>query len=111
MILVGAGQGLAFGPLTNAGIAGVDSADAGAASGPVNTAHQLGMALGLGVLVALSANTGGNFEGPAAVTDHVGAAITEGTILLAVALVVVLTVIVPAARHRGSGSALHRPAA
>ncbi len=71
MILVGAGQGLAFGPLTNAGIAGVDSADAGAASGLVNTAHQLGMALGLGVLVALSANTGSNLDGPAAVTDHV----------------------------------------
>ncbi|CAG7619805.1 MFS transporter [Rhodococcus opacus] len=111
MILVGAGQGLAFGPLTNAGIAGVDSADAGAASGLVNTAHQLGMALGLGVLVALSANTGSNLDGPAAVTDHVGTALTGGTVLLVVALVVVLTVIVPAARHRGSGSALHRPAA
>ncbi|QQZ16647.1 MULTISPECIES: MFS transporter [Rhodococcus] len=111
MILVGAGQGLAFGPLTNAGIAGVDSADAGAASGLVNTAHQLGMALGLGVLVALSANTGSNLDGPAAVTDHVGTALTGGTVLLVVALVVVLTVIVPAARHRSSGSALHRPAA
>jgi len=110
MILVGAGQGLAFGPLTNAGIAGVDSADAGAASGLVNTAHQLGMALGLGVLVALSANTGSNLDGPAAVTDHVGTALTGGTVLLVVALVVVLTVIVPAARHRSSGSAPLRPA-
>ncbi|MFC9765968.1 MFS transporter [Rhodococcus jostii] len=100
MVLVGAGQGLAFGPLTNAGIAGVDSADAGAASGLVNTAHQLGMALGLGILVALSADAGSNLDGPAAVTDHVGAALTGGTILLVLALVVVLTVIVPAARHR-----------
>ncbi|ANS28753.1 hypothetical protein R1CP_20365 [Rhodococcus opacus] len=65
------------------------------------------MALELGVLVALSANTGGNLDGPAAVTDHVGAALTGGTILLAVALVVVLTVIVLAARHRSSCSALH----
>ncbi|QSE94994.1 MFS transporter [Rhodococcus pseudokoreensis] len=100
MILVGAGQGLAFGPLTRAGIAGVDPADAGAASGLVNTAHQLGMALGLGVLVAISANVGGTLDGPAAVTDHVGAALTGSTILLLLALVVVLTVIVPAARHR-----------
>lgn len=69
------------------------------------------MVLGLGVLVALSANTGSNLDGPAAVTDHVGTALTGGTVLLVVALVVVLTVIVPAARHRGSGSALHRPAA
>nr|WP_271212083.1 hypothetical protein [Rhodococcus wratislaviensis] len=44
-------------------------------------------------------------------TDHVGTALTGGTVLLVVALVVVLTVIVPAARHRSSGSALHRPAA
>ncbi|MDH6287211.1 MFS transporter [Rhodococcus opacus] len=100
MVLVGAGQGLAFGLLTNAGIAGVDSADAGAASGLVNTAHQLGMALGLGVLVALAADAGANLDGPAAVTEHVGAALTGGTVLLALALVVVLTVIVPAARHR-----------
>lgn len=33
MVLVGAGQGLAFAPLTTAGIAGVDPAGAGAASG------------------------------------------------------------------------------
>jgi len=32
MILIGAGQGLAFAPLTTAGIAAVDAADAGAAS-------------------------------------------------------------------------------
>ena len=100
MVLVGAGQGLAFGPLTNAGIAGVDSADAGVASGLVNTAHQLGMALGLGILVAFAADAGANLDGPAAVTEHVGAALTGGTVLLALALVVVLTVIVPAARHR-----------
>jgi EmrB/QacA subfamily drug resistance transporter len=100
IVLVGAGQGLAFGPLTNAGIAGVDSADAGAASGLVNTAHQLGMALGLGILVALAADAGANLDGPAAVTEHVGAALTGGTVLLVLALVVVLTMIVPAARHR-----------
>jgi EmrB/QacA subfamily drug resistance transporter len=51
MTLVGGGQGLVFGPLTNAGLAGVEPADAGAASGLVNTAHQLGMALGLAALV------------------------------------------------------------
>ena len=55
MVLIGAGQGLAFAPLTNAGIAGVAPADAGAASGLVNTAHQLGMALGLAVLSAVAA--------------------------------------------------------
>jgi len=46
MVLIGAGQGLAFAPLTTFGIAAVRGEDAGAASGLVNTAHQLGMALG-----------------------------------------------------------------
>jgi hypothetical protein len=55
LVLIGAGQGLAFGPLTAAGIAGVAPHDAGAASGLVNAAHQLGGALGLGVLVTLAA--------------------------------------------------------
>ncbi len=50
MLLIGLGQGLAFAPLTTFGIAGVRAADAGAASGLVNTAHQLGMALGLALL-------------------------------------------------------------
>ena len=58
MILIGAGQGLAFAPLTSAGISGVQAEDAGAASGLVNTAHQLGSALGLGILVAVSAGAG-----------------------------------------------------
>jgi hypothetical protein len=56
MVLIGAGQGLAFAPLTSFGMAGVRAEDAGAASGLVNTAHQLGMATGLAVLVATSAD-------------------------------------------------------
>jgi EmrB/QacA subfamily drug resistance transporter len=98
MMLIGGGQGLAFAPLTGAGLAGVPAADAGAASGLVNTAHQLGMALGLGILVAVSAHAGSHLDGPAAVAEHVRAALTGSTVLLAAALVVVLTVIVPA-RH------------
>jgi predicted MFS family arabinose efflux permease len=48
MILIGIGQGASLGPLTAAGIAGVAPKDAGAASGLVNVAHQLGGSLGLG---------------------------------------------------------------
>jgi predicted MFS family arabinose efflux permease len=40
MVLIGIGQGLAFAPMTTAGLAGDDAHDAGAASGVVNTAHQ-----------------------------------------------------------------------
>jgi predicted MFS family arabinose efflux permease len=55
MILIGAGQGGALGPLTAAGIAGVAPEDAGAAGGVTNVAHQLGGSLGLGILVAVYA--------------------------------------------------------
>lgn len=95
MILVGAGQGLAFAPLTNAGIAGVAPEDAGAASGLVNTAHQLGMALGLGILVAVAARTGTSLDGSAAVAAHVRAALTAASTLLAAALLVTIVVVWP----------------
>ena len=105
MMLVGAGQGLAFAPLTNAGIAGVAPPDGGAASGLVNTAHQLGMALGLAVLAAVSAPAGAGLTGAAAVTEHVRTALTGSSVLLAVTLLVVLIVILPArSRTQPEGS-------
>jgi EmrB/QacA subfamily drug resistance transporter len=94
MILIGNGQGLAFAPLTSAGIAGVDTADAGAASGLVNTAHQLGSALGLGILVTVAAAHGSDLAG------HVTAALTGSAALLALALVVAIAVVVPGERSR-----------
>ncbi|WP_186762868.1 MFS transporter [Lentzea tibetensis] len=101
MLLIGAGQGLAFAPMTSAGISGLSSEDAGAGSGLINTAHQLGMALGLGVLVTISASTG-IINSPADVADHVRTAITGSSALLGLALVVVLLVVVPVARiHAG----------
>ncbi|OZF25714.1 MFS transporter [Rhodococcus sp. 14-2496-1d] len=105
MMLIGAGQGFVFGPLTNAGIADVEPADAGAASGLLNTAHQLGMALGLGILVAVSANAGADSAGAAAAAERASAALTGGSVILALALIVVLAVIVPAERGaRGAAS-------
>jgi EmrB/QacA subfamily drug resistance transporter len=96
MVLIGAGQGLAFAPLTSAGIAGVGARDAGAASGLVNTFHQLGMALGLSVLVAVSASSGHGLTSAAGIlTAHVHTALTAGTLLLAASLVAVLSLILP----------------
>lgn len=92
MVLIGAGQGLAFAPLTSFGIAGAKAEDAGAASGLVNTAHQLGTAAGLAVLVAASASV-------VDLANRVSAALTWGSALLAVALVVAVVVIVPAQRR------------
>jgi EmrB/QacA subfamily drug resistance transporter len=58
MALLGTGIGAALVPLTTAGIAGVDSDDAGAASGLVNVAQQLGGSLGLGILITVFAAAG-----------------------------------------------------
>lgn len=94
MVLIGAGKGLAFAPLTAAGITGVSAGEAGAASGLVNTAHQLGSALGLGILVALSASGGAALGDPAdALAAHVSAALSGGTLLLGVGLVLALALI------------------
>jgi hypothetical protein len=105
MVLIGAGQGLAFAPMTSAGIFGVDADHAGAASGMVNTFHQLGSALGLGVLIAASAHAGRGLTSPAAVlTARVGTALTTGSVLLVLCLIAALVLIVPAdlARRRTS---------
>jgi EmrB/QacA subfamily drug resistance transporter len=104
MVLIGAGQGFAFAPLTSFGIVGVRGEDAGAASGLVNTAHQLGTATGLAVLVAASA-------GVTNLADRVGVALTWGSGLLALSLLVALAVIVPAQRRaaRTSGRTAAEP--
>jgi hypothetical protein len=52
MVLLGAGMGVVFVPLTTASLAGVRPQDSGAASSMVNVMQQLGGSLGLAVLVA-----------------------------------------------------------
>ncbi|WP_291764090.1 MFS transporter [Cellulomonas sp. 73-145] len=89
MVLIGIGQGLAFAPMTSAGVHDVQPEDAGAASGLVNTAHQLGSSLGLGILVTIAAQTAGlTSTGAAAVARHVEAALTGSSLFLVAALVV-----------------------
>lgn len=88
MVLIGAGQGLAFAPMTAAGLHGVESADAGAASGLINTAHQLGSAVGLGALVSISsAMADDDLGGAASLAQRVDIALRGSSVLLAVALV------------------------
>lgn len=94
MLFIGIGQGIAFGPLTNVGEHGAASEDAGAASGMVNTAHQLGSTLGIAVLTAASVRTDTMIEGFQAV--YAGAAVMVG-----IALAAVVFVVAPALRGRG----------
>jgi hypothetical protein len=98
----GAGQGLAFAPLTGFGIRGATADDAGAASGVVNTFHQVGSSLGLGVLVAISAGAAEADGTASGIADEVSAALLAASGFLLAALIVVLALIAPqaAAEHR-----------
>jgi predicted MFS family arabinose efflux permease len=105
MLLLGVGMGIALTPLTSAGIAGVHPEDAGAASGLVNVAHQLGGSLGLGILVTVfaSASHGAASHSPAGASgvryelaQGVGTALTGSALFLALALAVVFFVMRPA---------------
>ena len=53
MLLLGAGMGVAFVPLTMTSLAGVSPADSGAAASMVNVTQQVGGALGLSILVTV----------------------------------------------------------
>jgi EmrB/QacA subfamily drug resistance transporter len=100
MVLLGLGIGSSIIPLTAAGIAGVEPGDAGAASGLVNVAHQLGGSLGLGILVSVFASaTGGQAGegGTAATSAHllthgVATALAGSAVFLTLALAVVVLV-------------------
>ncbi|WP_106981008.1 MFS transporter [Streptomyces fulvoviolaceus] len=95
MVLIGAGQGLVLAPLTSSGVDGVAPADAGAASGLVNTVHQIGSALSLSILTAVAASVSTGHEA-ADLAARSGAALTGSAVLLALALAATLTLIVPA---------------
>ena len=100
LLVLGAGAGLAFGPLTAAGITGVATDDAGAASGLVNVAHQLGGSLGLGILVTVFAAATPQSASAAGLAHGVATSVTGSAAFLAVALAIVLVTMVrrPAAR-------------
>jgi predicted MFS family arabinose efflux permease len=85
LILMGIGMGSAFTPLTTAGIHAVGTEDAGAASGLVNVAHQLGGAVGVAVLVNVFAAAGDFAHG-------LTAALHGSVVCLVLALVVVIGV-------------------
>jgi predicted MFS family arabinose efflux permease len=102
LVLLGLGMGSALAPLTGAALAGVAPEDAGAASGVVNAAQQLGVSLGLSVLVTVASGAGSGetavgpgLEGAARVelARAVATALTGSTVLLALGLAVVLAAV------------------
>ena len=112
LLLFGAGNGLAFVPLTMASLAGVDPADAGAASGLVNVMQQVGGALGLSVLVTIfgtaSRNEARHVVADAAGRAHVFVHAADRTFLAAAILMAISIAMVASMRP---GKAQGRPAA
>ncbi|MEU4575619.1 MFS transporter [Nonomuraea sp. NPDC023979] len=103
-VLISLGGGLLNTPLTVMVTSGVAPADAGAASGLLNTAKQVGGALGLAVLVALTAAPGG---GPA--PAHVPAAgYGDAFAAIAVVLTAVAVLAVALPRRRDGTPAASR---
>jgi EmrB/QacA subfamily drug resistance transporter len=73
-LLIGVGLGFSFVPISIAALAGVQPAEAGLASGLINTSQQIGGALGIAALSAIATSTTGNSLGdgsalPVALTD------------------------------------------
>jgi len=97
MVLIGTGQGLAFAPMTSFGLAEVRPSDAGAASGVVNTFHQVGSALGLSLLVALGATVAPGTAPDPALLQRVNLALLGSSGLLVLALGVVVVLVAPGA--------------
>jgi EmrB/QacA subfamily drug resistance transporter len=77
-VLGGAGLGFSFVPVTIASLAGVERADAGVASGLVNTARQIGGAIGLAAISTIAANATSGYAHAHALSVTSGAATVNG---------------------------------
>jgi EmrB/QacA subfamily drug resistance transporter len=117
MIVLGLGIGVSFPALMTLAMSGATPSDAGLASGLVNTAAQVGGALGLAVLATLSTTRSESLLGDGQATAsaltsgyHLAFVIAAGLVVAAIA--VALTALKPdkrsqphAATGRGSGAA------
>ena len=110
MILLGAGIGSAFPALMKLAMSGATPADAGLASGLVNTTVQVGGALGLAVVATLAATRTNHLlasgrSTAAALTGGYQLAFTVGAGLIVAALAVALTVLAPERQVSGEHAA------
>src|SRR4051794_21063889 len=103
VLVLGAGLGLSFVPITIAATNGVPASESGLASGLLNVTQQVGGALGLAILSSVSTSrvTSALDDGsalPVALTHGFKGAFIVGAVLCALALVVALALL-PSRRH------------
>ncbi len=115
MILIGFGAGLSFPALMTLAMSGATNEDAGLASGLVNTAAQVGAALGLAILATLSATRTGALaaDGDAtavALTGGYHLAFLVGALLVVAAMVVALAVLRPEKQAAAEAKQANAPA-
>ena len=97
-LLIGLGLGFSFVPISIAALAGIQPAEAGLASGLLNTSQQIGGALGIAALstIATSSTSDAVASGtavPTALVDGFTAAFLAGAIIAAIGIVAALTLI------------------
>ena len=78
LALSGVGLALTFVPVMIAGLTGVEHADAGVASGLINTSRQIGGAIGLAVVTTIAATASSHYASSHAVPAFGGPALTHG---------------------------------
>jgi EmrB/QacA subfamily drug resistance transporter len=87
------GLGFAFVPVTIAAVSGVPDREAGLASGLINTSQQIGGALGLAILSAISISVTGTSRSPSVLTDGFHDAFLAGAGFAVLGLVATLFLI------------------
>jgi EmrB/QacA subfamily drug resistance transporter len=88
LIVGGVGMALSFVPMTIAGLTGVHPADAGVASGLINTSRQIGGAVGLAAVSTIAATVSGPAQTAASLTHGFQVAFYSLTGLAVVGLVI-----------------------
>lgn len=100
-LLAAVGLGFSFVPVTIAAVSGIPDHEQGLASGLINTSQQIGGALGLATLAAVSISVTGSSLDPATLTDGFRAAFLAGAGFALLGLLATLFVI------RGADSRAH----
>jgi EmrB/QacA subfamily drug resistance transporter len=91
-LVAAVGMSLAYIPAMMSALAGASPANAGLASGIVNSTYQVGSALGLAVMTAVATSAGADQLGdPGALTDGYAAAFAGAAAIAAVAAIVAAT--------------------